>query len=252
MGIKKELAGMDKGFIQETEYPGEFIDKLDWDPADAIATPSTALSPFSSNYYMPVGDEPTFGENLKEGLGSIWDTVKKMYDPSNPYYQYTPANPKISQYLPHNMLLNWLTGDKELSEEEREQIKDMKMENTSTNIYNDEGEQIFYPRPIDYRSKEEYEEAVRDYDARKTRNKRVRQASPSIGPDGAPVDIGPDGNPIPQGPPEATQSQIYEQKREDYENSEKRAVLDKKLERLRRKAEEMYYKARAFEFQDRI
>ena len=125
----------------------------DWDPADAIATPSTALSPFSSNYYMPVGDNPGFGENLKaagEGLRIGGDWIQD----------------KASQYLPHNMLLNWLTGDKEAGETQ--------------------GERISYPQK-----------------------------------DEMAIDA------------------IWNSR-------------DKKLERLRRKAEETYYKARAFEFQDRI
>jgi hypothetical protein len=149
---------------------------------------------------------PSGGE-LIEGLGNIWETVKKMYDPSNPAYRYTPANPKISQYLPHNMLFNWLTGDKEPSGQE---------------IYNHLGERISYPQKWDYRSKEEYDEAVRYY----TKQKGIKSVA--------------------QAPT------VYEQAREDYENSQKRAIINKKLDRLKRKALEASYKARAFEFQDRI
>ena len=59
----------------------------------------------------------------------------------------------VLQNIPHVQLFNWLTGDKEPSGQE---------------IYNHLGERISYPEKSDYRSKEEYDEAVRYYTKWKT------------------------------------------------------------------------------------
>ena len=126
----------------------------------------------------------------------------------------------VLQNIPHVQLFNWLTGDKEPSGQE---------------IYNHLGERISYPEKSDYRSKEEYDEAVRYY----TKQKGIKSVA-----EGPATTTGPGS--VAQAPT------IYEQAREDYENSQKRAIINKKLDRLRRKALEASYKARAFEFQDRI